>query len=125
MSPQGLVVQPVGFAFARIAADEAEILTIGVSALHQSSGIGAALLRELAKSVRTHGAHRLFLEVAKNNAPALKLYARAGFEKVGTRRGYYQSTNGTAMDAIIMARRLTGLADNELMHPKASMDAQR
>ena len=49
-------------------------------------------LRTLAgRAVRT-----VFLEVDERNAPARRLYARAGFAEVGSRHGYYE-TGATAL----------------------------
>ena len=43
------------------------------------------------------------LEVRADNAPALALYERNGFERLALRRGYY----GPGADAVVMRRRLT------------------
>lgn len=40
-----------------------------------------------------------FLEVRRDNEPAIELYKRMGFERVGRRRGYYR--DGT--DALILS----------------------
>jgi ribosomal protein S18 acetylase RimI-like enzyme len=42
-------------------------------------GFGEAVLRELARFSVARGARQLYLQVERDNAPALKLYARAGF----------------------------------------------
>ena len=47
-----------------------------------------------------------FLEVAKDNAPALALYERFGFAKVGERSGYYRRADGTRATAIVMRKAL-------------------
>ncbi len=54
------------------------------------------------------GVRRLFLEVEAENAPALKLYERAGFVPIGRRKGYYRTAAGTA-DAITMRRDLPAI----------------
>jgi len=36
----------------------------------------------------------LFLEVRPSNPPAIHLYEKLGFQRVGVRKGYYQSTEG-------------------------------
>ena len=51
-------------------------------------------------------ATRLFLEVAADNAAALKLYGKMGFSPVSERRGYYPRPDGSAATAIVMARDL-------------------
>jgi ribosomal-protein-alanine N-acetyltransferase len=51
-------------------------------------------------------AKKLFLEVAADNAAALKLYTKLGFAKVSERKGYYPRPDGTPATAIVMARDL-------------------
>lgn len=80
---------PQGFVLARVAADEAEILTLAVPPAARRRGIGAALLRAAAAEAEARGAAALFLEVSAANAAARALYATAGFVEVGRRRRYY------------------------------------
>lgn len=80
---------PQGFVLCRAVLDEAEILTIGVLPEARGAGAGAALLRHAEAAARGCGATRMFLEVSVTNRAALALYARAGFQEVGIRRGYY------------------------------------
>lgn len=83
----GLIDERGGFLLLRVVADEAEIITIGVTALRQ--GIASGLLRAGLEEARARGAVALYLEVAETNAPARALYARFGFETMGRRRRYY------------------------------------
>jgi len=98
-----------GFVLARAVAGEAEILSIGVVPAFRRKGIGRRLLSAAAIEAKRRGAERLFLEVASDNSPALALYRRAGFVKVGRRTGYYHRAAG-AVAAEILA---IGLAENE------------
>jgi [ribosomal protein S18]-alanine N-acetyltransferase len=95
-----------GFVLSRLAADEAEILTIAVEAAFQGRGVGRALLSENLRQMSNAGARAMFLEVAKDNAPALALYERFGFVKVGERAGYYRRTDGTRAAALVMRKQL-------------------
>jgi tRNA threonylcarbamoyladenosine biosynthesis protein TsaB len=105
-SPSGLAViaesdgMPLGFALARAVADEAEILGIGILAVHRRKGIGGRLLREAASLAAARGARTLFLEVDAGNAPARALYEKADFRTVGVRKGYYAGEGGG--DALIL-----------------------
>ncbi len=81
--------RPDALALARVAADEAELLTVGVLPAARGRGLAARLLEELAAEAAGLGAARLFLEVSVGNAPALALYRRLGFGEVGRRRQYY------------------------------------
>jgi ribosomal-protein-alanine N-acetyltransferase len=95
-----------GFVLSRLAADEAEILTIAVEAARQGKGVGRALLSENLRQAANAGAKAMFLEVAKDNASALALYERFGFVEVGARAGYYRRADGTRATAIVMRKAL-------------------
>ena len=93
-----------GFVLSRLATDEAEILTIAVEAASRGKGVGQALLGEALRQASNGGAKAMFLEVGKDNAPALALYQRFGFVKVGERAGYYRRNDGTRAAAVIMRK---------------------
>jgi ribosomal-protein-alanine N-acetyltransferase len=78
-----------GFILARRVLDEAEILTLAVDPAHRRQGIGEALVETAALVTAAAGARVMFLEVAEDNAPAMALYAKAGFAQAGRRRDYY------------------------------------
>lgn len=96
-----------GFVLSRLAADEAEILTIAVDPALRKAGVGRDLLRAHLPQLAAAGAARLFLEVDEHNAAALALYARFGFVKVGERKGYYKRPNGKPAAALVMRRDLS------------------
>lgn len=93
-----------GLLVLQFAADEGEILNLGVIPSARRSGLATALLGEGIALASSLGIARLFLEVAATNAPARVLYQRTGFEQVGTRRGYYRDPGGSRTDAILMAK---------------------
>ena len=95
-----------GFVLSRLAADEAEILTIAVDPALRKAGVGRDLLRAHLAEVAAVGAARIFLEVDEHNTAALALYARFGFAKVGERRGYYKQPDGKSASALVMRRDL-------------------
>ena len=86
---------------ARNPAGEGWIQNIAVRSDAQRHGLGRALLEALLAEGARRGVRRTLLEVAVDNGPAQKLYARYGFEPVGVRRGYYQPSN---TDALVMLR---------------------
>lgn len=98
----GLIDPDGGMVLARVAADEAEILTIAVLPELRRQGRARALLEAAAAKAAAAGAVSLFLEVAQANAAARALYAAAGFAPVGRRRGYY----GPGADALVLRRAL-------------------
>lgn len=93
----------VGYAVAVIAADEAHLLNLSVAAEWHRRGFGAELLRFMLKLVQDYGAQRVLLEVRPTNAAARGLYAHAGFNQIGVRRGYYPAQAGRE-DALVLER---------------------
>jgi ribosomal-protein-alanine N-acetyltransferase len=93
----GVVASDWGFVLARIAADEAEVLTLAVTPAHRRRGIARRLMQHVIAHLRTLGATVLFLEVAVANVPALGLYAAFGFCEVAKRPGYYASGEAAAL----------------------------
>jgi ribosomal-protein-alanine N-acetyltransferase len=91
-----------GLILARVAADEAEILTLGVSPAARRQGIGRALLHAAMTEAHARGAGTLFLEVNAANDAARILYQRCGFADAGQRGNYY----GPGQHALIMRRAL-------------------
>jgi ribosomal-protein-alanine N-acetyltransferase len=70
--------------------DDAELMTIGVGRAYQRQGIAAALMNNLIGRARQCDAARMLLEVRVDNEPALALYRRFGFQRMGLRKRYYQ-----------------------------------
>ena len=81
---------PVGLLIWRAAADEAEILTIGVHPDHRRRGAGRLLLTSALEALSGKAISRVFLEVAEDNSAAIQLYQTARFSIVGRRKGYYR-----------------------------------
>jgi ribosomal-protein-alanine N-acetyltransferase len=92
----------VGFIMSRMAADEAEILSVAIAPARRGRGFSRPLLDFHLRSLAGLGARTVFLEVDEHNAPACRLYRGAAFHEVGRRRGYYQG--GAA--ALILRRDL-------------------
>lgn len=97
-----------GFALARMAVDEAEVLTIAVDPPHQGRGLGAAILSRLEHACAAQGAARMVLEVSAENGAARALYAAQGYTQVGKRTRYYRRPDGARVDALVLARALSG-----------------
>jgi ribosomal-protein-alanine N-acetyltransferase len=96
---------PAGFVLCRLAADEAELLTLAVRPALRRRGVAAALLEAAVAAAAEAGAAAMFLEVARDNPAALALYRRGGFRPVGARAAYYARLGG-AVDAVVMRRDL-------------------
>ena len=97
----------VGFAVSRLAADEAEILSIAVAASHRGRGLSRNLLLTHLGHLAGRGVRTVFLEVEENNQPARRLYQRAGFGVTGRRERYYRQASGEQMNALLMRRDLS------------------
>ncbi len=95
--------EPAGFIMGQLAADEAEILSIGVVPKFQRRGVGTLLVEGLARAAKRAESKRLFLEVAADNQAAFELYRSCGFTAVGMRKGYYQRPDGEPQDALVLA----------------------
>ena len=91
-----------GFVLSRKAADEAEILTVVLAPGVRGGGLSHKLLRAHLAHLAQAGVAHVHLEVDEGNAPALKLYARHGFEQVGARTGYYLKADGSRATALTM-----------------------
>jgi [ribosomal protein S18]-alanine N-acetyltransferase len=98
----GWLDQRGGMILARVAADEAEVLTLAVAPEARRQGIGTTLLETALRLARVRGARTAFLEVSDANTPARSLYKRAGFTLAGRRPRYY--ADGT--DALVLRRTL-------------------
>lgn len=99
-------VQPMGFILARVAADDAEVLAIGVLPTERCAGTGTILLNFGLDEARKRGAATVFLEVAEDNDAGRALYAASGFRQVGRRPGYYKRPGGTVA-ALVLSRSFT------------------
>jgi [ribosomal protein S18]-alanine N-acetyltransferase len=97
----------IGFIISRLAADEAEILSIAVAAAQRGRGYSRELLAHHLGHLAGRGVRRVFLEVEENNQPAVRLYKRAGFQTVGRREQYYRDATGAKLNALIMQRDLS------------------
>ncbi|SRR5487761_1914489 len=91
-----------GAVFSRMAADEAEILTVMVAKSARNQGLGRQLLMRHLAELASLGIHHLFLEVEEGNKPALALYKRFYFRQVGERPSYYAGADGKKTGALLL-----------------------
>jgi [ribosomal protein S18]-alanine N-acetyltransferase len=80
----------IGFILSRLGAGEAEILSVAIAPGWRGRGFARPLLDLHLRRLAGLGARAVFLEVGESNAPAGRLYRRAGFYEVGRRQGYYR-----------------------------------
>ena len=79
------------------------VLGMGVAASHRGQGVGSALLLATLEAATARGIMRVELVVRADNAAAIRLYERNGFELEGRLRNYLV-VDGQAYDALQMAR---------------------
>ena len=85
-----------------IIADISEITNIAVAPNARRQGLGEKTLNILLDICRERGLSAVNLEVRENNAAAVGLYEKLGFEAVGRRKKYYNNKH----DAILMTKNL-------------------
>lgn len=85
---------PLGFLLLRMAADEAEVITVAVMPQRRGRGIGKKLMEAGLRRLYGERCKHLFLEVDAANETAVLLYRSLGFKEVGRRKGYYSDSGG-------------------------------
>lgn len=81
-----------------------QVQGLAVAPARRGAGVGAALLAAADRRCAEHGVRRLTLRVLATNAPARRLYDRAGFVVEGVLRGEFV-VDGREVDDVLMARR--------------------
>jgi len=97
--------QMIGYGVMQVAVDEAHILNLCIDEPHNKRGFARELLNQLLEVAVRRGAVKAYLEARPSVPHAIRLYERAGFEKVGVRKGYYESVDGRE-DAVVMIKNL-------------------
>ena len=77
--------------------DEGYMFNVAVDSQFRKKGVGSALVRELVTYCQKHNFAFLTLEVRESNAPAIALYSRFGFVRVGERKSYYSDPDENAL----------------------------
>ena len=85
--------------------DEGHVLDVAVHPQYRMLGIASTLVSLAIERLKEEGCRFVFLEVRDSNGPAKKMYAKFGFEVLGTRKNYYVSPSE---DAVIMVLKSAG-----------------
>jgi ribosomal-protein-alanine N-acetyltransferase len=96
-----IIASDNGFIVWRTVLDEAELITIGVNPDVRSSGIAVAMIGIMESELKKLNVKKIFLEVAENNIPALKLYEKNGFKQIAIRPKYYNGVDAIVMEKIL------------------------
>ena len=81
--------------------DEGYISNVAVSPEHRRQGIADKLIDRLCKICEGLSLSFVTLEVRAGNAPAIALYEKHGFRRVGLRKNYYERPKE---DALLMTK---------------------
>ncbi|MDE6710337.1 MAG: ribosomal protein S18-alanine N-acetyltransferase [Oscillospiraceae bacterium] len=82
--------------------DTADIYSVAVSADYRKRGVGKLLLEKFFSTLPDE-VQAVNLEVRESNSPAIKLYEKTGFERVGLRKNFYQDPRE---NAVLMTKKL-------------------
>ncbi len=95
----------IGFILVLLQMGECHILNLCIDPNQQHQGYGTKLLLAALTDAKQQGAVIAYLEVRRSNANAIALYQKMGFSKVGERKNYYLTKEGSE-DACVFAREL-------------------
>ena len=93
--------QVIGYIGSQAVLDAADMMNIAVHPDHRRRRIAEQLVQALITQLSQNGIRMLALEVRVSNVPAIGLYEKLGFERVGCRPGYYRNPKE---DAFIMRK---------------------
>lgn len=91
----------LGYLFAYVAADEADIARVAVVKEARKQGVGSELMKKLTQAAEKRGILKLLLDVRRSNSAARMFYIKHGFLEDGVRPGFYENPEE---DAILMSR---------------------
>lgn len=78
-------------------------IDIYLTSTAHGKGIGTDVVRTMARHLfADHGHHRLVIDPAADNVPAIAAYTKVGFRQVGLMRQYERGLDGTWHDGVLM-----------------------
>lgn len=81
------------------------IYTLDVLPEFRRRGIGSLLLEKLEEEFARRGVVKCRLEVMDGNVPAIRLYSKMGYRKVGVIKDYYGDSDGIVMEKTLTPSR--------------------
>ena len=93
----------LGYVGSQTCFEDADILNVCVAPAARRRGVAEALMTELERRLRPKGVEKITLEVRASNEPAIRLYEKLGYGRVGLRKGYYEKPRE---DALILQKSL-------------------
>ena len=80
-----------------IVLDECYIANVAVKSTHRKKGYGQLLIENALTVAEDNSCAFITLEVRISNSPAISLYEKCGFEKVGERKNFYSCPTENAL----------------------------
>jgi len=84
----------IGYIVLSAGAQEAHVLNICISQEYRRQGLAEAVMSDVIALLKDKEYLSIFLEVRVSNIAAAALYEKMGFERIGTRKGYYEAQEG-------------------------------
>ena len=95
--PDSLPRKVAGYAAVLCAADEGNLVSIGVRPEYRQMGIATELLDIVYELAGRRGVTSINLEVRESNEPAIRFYEKERFERTGKRPGFYRNPTEDAL----------------------------
>jgi ribosomal-protein-alanine N-acetyltransferase len=99
--------QIMAYAVIWIVLDECHLANIAVCPEFRRRGVSEILLTEIIRIAKEKKCAKVMLEVRRSNKPAIQLYEKFHFERVGVRKNYYHDGFMKSEDAVLMDLDLT------------------
>lgn len=96
----------VGYTCVRAMYEEAQVCNVAVLPEYRRKGIATQLIEEMLRLSAEKGCKICELEVNTENAPAVDLYKKCGFEVAGVRKNFYRRSRYNSRDAYTMTKSL-------------------
>ena len=90
-------------------------LRVAVARSHRRRGLATALAGMLVKLATDQGADKIIVEVVENQVPALRTFAKLGFQQEAVLRGHVKDIRGARRDLLVLS--------NDVSHIWAAMEA--
>ncbi len=90
----------IGYGAFWLLMEEAHVTHVAVIEELRGQGLGREMMQRLIQHASDCGAGFMELECRRGNAPALSMYHKLGFLRVGFKKNYYPDTNE---DAVVLA----------------------
>ena len=90
------------FAIWQMAGDECELLSVAVEQAERGKGLAKELMEYCQRELAGQGVKSFFLEVRENNAAAISLYEKMGYEKIAERKGYYADGENAVVMKLVL-----------------------